>query len=307
MYNSSKNNFNKITIGGYTIAIYVKDFPVPIKLNDRYRLFFGGEKKDIKLNLICGKFDTHLQNYTFQTDFPWKLIVNGDEIIYQFFESKNSKTSYITACFNPTYQKGVIYIRPRKSGLPFLADPLGYPLDELLMINFLSHHRGILCHSLGLSDYKNGFLFSGSSGAGKSTLANLWKDQKNIALLSDDRIIIRKKDGRFMIYGTPWHGDAGVASPDSAPLNKIFFIQHAKKNYCRDVKPMDAAARLLVRSFPTFWDKKGMEFTLQFIDEIVRNIPCYELGFVPDKSIVDYVMGIEGRGQQAVKQWSVSN
>lgn len=58
------------------------------------------------------------------------------------------------------------------------------------------------------------------------------------------------------------------------------------------MSPIDATSRMIVRSFPTFWDKKGMEFTLGFIDELVTEVPCYELGFVPDKTVIDLVKNI---------------
>ncbi|TET41088.1 MAG: hypothetical protein E3J63_02515 [Elusimicrobia bacterium] len=112
-----------------------------------------------------------------------------------------------------------------------------------------------------------------------------------MTILSDDRMIIRKKNARFWIYGTPWHGDARVYSPETAHLEKIFFLKHARKIMLKKLSPVEATSRLIVCSFPTFWDKKGMEFTLRFCAELVKKIPCYELGFVPDESILDFVGG----------------
>jgi hypothetical protein len=72
-------------------------------------------------------------------------------------------------------------------------------------------------------------------------------------------------------------------------LEKIFFLKHAKVSRVERIEGIDAASKLLVCSFPTFWDKKGMEFTLGFIDELVTEVPCYELGFVPDESVLDFI------------------
>ena len=38
-----------------------------------------------------------------------------------------------------------------------------------------------------------------------------------VTILSDDRIAVRMKNGQPWLYGTPWHGDAGLASPASSP------------------------------------------------------------------------------------------
>jgi len=73
------------------------------------------------------------------------------------------------------------------------------------------------------------------------------------------------------------------------PLERVFIIQHADENRAVPLIPLDATSRLLVRSFPTFWDQKGMTFTLEFLSQLSQAVPCYELGFVPDESVVDFV------------------
>lgn len=110
--------------------------------------------------------------------------------------------------------------------------------------------------------------------------------------MSDDRIIVRKIDGQFWIYGTPWHGEANLCSPKKARLEKIFFLKHAEKNGIKKISLIDATSCMIVCSFPTFWNKKGMEFTVGFIDELTREVPCYELGFVPDERVLDLVENI---------------
>jgi hypothetical protein len=176
-----------------------------------------------------------------------------------------------------------------------------------------------MVHSCCVNDNGRGFLYAGTSRSGKSTTARLWlnhtnppsppnnppkspfnkgglegdyKDMRGVKVLSDDRIIIRKMDEIFYAYGTPWHGDVEVANPGRVEIEKIFFLEHSDKNHVKSLSPVDAATRMFVRCFPTFWDKEGLSFTLSFIDEIVRKIPCYELGFVPDKSAVEFVRGL---------------
>ena len=105
--------------------------------------------------------------------------------------------------------------------------------------------------------------------------------------------IIRKENNRFYAYGTPWHSTAKIHSPDRAVLNKIFFITHGKENSARLLGKVDAISRLIIKTFPTYWDPEGMGFTLDFISQIVGNVPCYELPFKPDKNIIDFVRGIE--------------
>jgi hypothetical protein len=253
------------------------------KDNVPYNLFFAEGNAEVILRFRTGSPIQENKNLPgeilFDTQPIWRLYYSNKKYILQ--------TRHHTAILTPDFTSGEIYITKNPRSFPFT-----YPLDEILMINLLSKGRGVMAHACGLQDNRKGMLFAGESGAGKSTLCNLWKDKKDVTVLSDDRIIIRKMEGRYWMYGTPWHGEANLCSPEKAPLEKIFFLKHAQKNSVKKMAPMEAASRLMVCSFPTFWDKKGMEFTLGFIDELIRKIPCYELGFVPDKTAVDFVKNI---------------
>jgi hypothetical protein len=179
------------------------------------------------------------------------------------------------------------------NAIPF---PLRYPLAELIMINLLSQGRGVLLHACGIkvrdgsSMDGQGILFAGVSGAGKSTTARLWEGRPDISLLSDDRVILRKKDDGFWIYGTPWHGDADASSAEAAPLTHIFILEHSERNQARALTPVALAARLFVRSFPTFWERRGIEYTLKVLDDLSQTVPGHTLGFVPNSSVVDFIL-----------------
>jgi hypothetical protein len=249
---------------------------------DPYRSFISDGEAEVDLQVHYGSIPEHKQNREiFDTGTTWSMFTKNGKYIL--------KTGPRIAIFESDFKSGKIYIN--RSGRNAIS-PLSYPLTELLMINLLSQGRGVLAHSCGIDNNGKGMLFVGESGAGKSTLSNLWKDKKDVTVLSDDRIIIRKIDGRFWMYGTPWHGDAKACSPEKVPLEKIFFLRHARENSVSKISEIDAVSKLIVCSFPTFWDKKGMEFTLGFINELTREVPCYELGFVPDKRIIDLVKSI---------------
>ena len=132
-------------------------------------------------------------------------------------------------------------------------------------------------------------MFCGVSGAGKSTLAELWK-KRQAAILSDDRIAVRRRDGIIRAYGTPWHGDARVSLAESAPLGAIYFIVQGTENRVLPMSATDIATRLMVRCFPTFYLPTGMEYTLGFITELAGEVPCYELQFTPDDGAIDTVL-----------------
>ena len=146
-----------------------------------------------------------------------------------------------------------------------------------------------MLHACGVDDNGKGYIFTGRSGAGKSTLAQLWADGGEGTVLSDERVIVRQHGGRLLIYGTPWYGDAKIASPKVVPLERIFVVGHGAENQAVPLRPSAAVSELFARSFPTFWDPEGLAFTLTFLEHLSQKIPCYGLDVVPDAEIIDFV------------------
>ena len=144
-----------------------------------------------------------------------------------------------------------------------------------------------MVHACGVDDDRKGYLFTGNSTHGKTTMAQLWKDRAFV--LNDDRIILRLRDGCFWMFGTPFHGEYTQISPQGVPLDKIFFLSHAETNEVRRKNGVIASSMLLTRSFPPLWDAEGMRYTLDFCAQLMADIPCYELDFVPNQNIVDFV------------------
>ena len=275
----------KLRIADFVISVISSEDSNEFKVDDACLGFITEVEPDAVFRIHyarCPKCE--LNEEIFSTGTIWDL--------YQ------SKGKYILkgpsriAILESDFKSGDIYIEPSSLPLGVPSYPLQYPMGEVLMINILSKGLGTMLHAFGASDSGRGILFAGSSGAGKSTMTDLWNDKKGITVLSDDRIIVRKMGGQFWMYGTPWHGDAKVCSPERAPLEKIFFLKHAEKNGIKKINPIDATSRMVVCSFPTFWDKKGMEFTLNFCAELAGKVPCYELGFVPDERVLDLVKSI---------------
>lgn len=249
-------------------------------------------KPEMALKIHYGnipKYEVSEEDKVFESGGVWSLYRRDGKHIMPLQSPALGENPYKLAILDSQFKSGDVYIRAEYSPQKPVY-PLEYPLDEVLMVNLLSQGRGMEIHACGIIDPEGkGIVFSGTSGAGKSTLANLWKTKKDITILSDDRLIIRKREGQFYVYGTPWHGDAGVCSSENAPLEKIFFLEQAPENYIRKITKVDCVSRLLVRCFPTFYNSEGMEYTLNLCVEMSQEVPSYELGFVPNESVLDLV------------------
>jgi hypothetical protein len=168
--------------------------------------------------------------------------------------------------------------------------PLDYPLDEVLVAHLLGRGRGVELHGCGIIDDKGrGQLFVGQSGAGKTTTAGLWLEDGPYEIVSDDRVIVREIDGVWRMFGTPWHGEAELCSASSAPLAAIHLLSQAARTELVDMLPAAAAASLFGCTFPPFYDAKALGFTLDCLDQLVRDVPVRLLRFLPDRSAVECV------------------
>lgn len=93
------------------------------------------------------------------------------------------------------------------------------------------HHDGFSIHASTVVKDGKGFLFLGKSGTGKSTHSRLWKEVwKDVELLNDDNPIVRRIDGRWWVYGSPWSGKTPCYKQERAPLQGMVRLRQASEN-----------------------------------------------------------------------------
>jgi hypothetical protein len=176
--------------------------------------------------------------------------------------------------------------------LTFLAqnrDPFVGPSLELLVITHLARCGGAILHGCGISFEDRGIVFAGESGAGKSTLCRLWAQEKGVEILSDDRVIVRRRNGAFRLYGSPWHGEEPFAAPGGVELSRIFFIRYGPHNLVQALTADKAVAAMLQCSFPPLWDAGGMAVALELFHALAAATRCAELTFMPDARVIEFV------------------
>lgn len=227
----------------------------------------------------------------FNSGGVWQLYQRDENFNFRFGYEALGSIPYKIAHVCKDFTRGEISLHQKyfDTGQPIY--PLEYPLDQIVFINFLTLGKGVEIHACGLVDFMGqGHLFIGQSGSGKTTMARLWQDEPDVKILSDDRIVLRKLGEEIWMFGTPWHGESGFASPDGVPLKRIYFLSHGQKNDLVLQEETRGVARLLACSFLPFYSSKALDFALGFFEEVVRAIQCYELRFLPNKEVVELIM-----------------
>jgi hypothetical protein len=249
-----------------------------------YRPFLNSGPKDF--DLILGAEPRSLRPATRVFDCPpiWSLHRASAASIFSVYENyPELKATLTVPDEGDTARLDLVGIN---------AEPFRGPAMELLMISRLVPRHGVVLHGCGIDAGGRGIVFAGESGAGKSTLSRLWAAQAGIRVLSDDRVIVRRLDGRFRLYGTPWHGEARFGSPGGVPLERVYFIRHETHNATKAIRPAAAVREFLKCSFPPYWSASGMKAALELYVQLATEVPCAELFFVPDESIVEFAGGI---------------
>lgn len=236
------------------------------------------------------RFDAGPGELLFDSGGLWKLFRNSEGYCFRFTSSYIGPLPYKQATVMPDFKTGRIELSREYFAADQPVNPLEYPLDELLWIHRLAMGQGVEVHGCGvIAPDGRGMLLTGHSGAGKSTSARLWSKHPESRVLSDDRIILRQENGRIHMYGTPWHGDAGVAEAAQSPLDAIFVLQHGKANELRPLGVVESTAELFARSFVPHHSAEGLSAVLQFFQAVTASVPCFGFSFVPDFTAVEAV------------------
>jgi hypothetical protein len=275
----------------------------------------------------------------FDSGTTWRAFETGRGLQFDFSSPALGERPYKRLCIDGRFDKATLQMnRESFQDFPRDAEPLEYPLDELLIMHRLTQEKAIELHGSGIAR-ANGEanLFVGHSGAGKSTTTRLWTEVKDVEVLSDDRIIVRRErdasvvktpsgagggarehgvlrlrdcsasrnnlsaqddktrgaasttGNQMRMYGTPWHGEAMFASPNSAPLSRIFVLEHGQGNVITPLSPSQAVAELFARSFVPFHRHEYIDAALEFLQELVNTVPVYRYAFEPDQRAVEKI------------------
>ncbi len=249
---------------------------------------------------------------TFDSGTTWKLHRTAQQLEFDLQSEMLGLYPYARLAIDDGFSQGTLQMSEECFAyLSYAAEPLGYPLDELLIMHRLTQERAIELHGVGIVGPDGASnLFVGHSGAGKSTTARLWTSLHKVDILSDDRIIVREHPVRqhpirehpghqsnptdaatqIYMYGTPWHGEAHFALPQRAPLQRIFVLEHGHGNVLTRLSRSQMVAELFARAFVPFHRHEYVDHALAFLERVADSVPCYHYSFEPDERAVEKVL-----------------
>lgn len=216
-----------------------------------------------------------------RSDKFWTVYKHGDYILV-----------YTTMPLSDTIDEAMIVIRPGEKSWDIIIDtkdifinPIAYPLDGLLLYYITALNGDIFIHASGVEYDKQGFLFTGQSGRGKTTIARLF-DRAGAFVIHDDRLIIRKIGGRYMMYNTPVYE---MERSNYCRLERIYTLDHGEENRSASLGSLESLTSVMKNCIQHHWNAALIGKLTSAIKDMTEVVDVRALEFLPDISIVDFI------------------
>lgn len=179
-----------------------------------------------------------------------------------------------------TIEKNPQFIDKLKKLYPNLNDAdCEYLAMGALFNQKILDYGGIMLHSSAIAVDGNAYLFSAPCGTGKSTHTQMWQKllgEDKAVIINDDKPIIRKIDGVYYAYGTPFSGKHDISVNNGFPIKGICFVCRGEVNRIERLKTENAVTPFLNQTIRPH-NFNEYDKLLDIIDDLLNSIPCYKL------------------------------
>lgn len=160
-----------------------------------------------------------------------------------------------------------------------------YALDSLLRIQLswmLLVRWGFLLHAATVTRNGWAYIFTGRSGAGKSTVASLAPEG---SVLTDEISLVRREEGEWRAYGTPFWGEFRAAGRNvSAPVKGIFRLIQATENRVEAMESREFLKTLMPNILFFSREREANARLLEIAERASNEVAGYALAFRKDAS-----------------------
>lgn len=147
----------------------------------------------------------------------------------------------------------------------------------------LLHFGGMMLHASAVEYGGYAYVFSGPCGMGKSTHTRLWQKEfgESVRVFNDDKPAIRRVEGKWYAYGTPWCGKDGININLKAPLGGICFLRRGEENRIRRVDGLEAAQYVMSQTLRRFKHEESFDLMISNINALIKEVPIFEFKNLP--------------------------
>ncbi len=150
-------------------------------------------------------------------------------------------------------------------------------LSRRIAENLLAYD-GMLLHCSAVEVDEKAYLFTAPSGTGKSTHASFYKEifKNRATIINDDKPIVRKIDGKFFVFGSPWQGKHKIGENKKAKIKGICHLTRGKTNQITKADKNYMISVLLSQTLRPKEEEK-MDKLLTLLEEMLDSTDLYLL------------------------------
>lgn len=162
-----------------------------------------------------------------------------------------------------------------------------YCMNNYLMMLFAfasMDRQTLLFHASVIAREEKAYLFLAKSGTGKSTHSTLWlKHVPGCQLVNDDNPAVGVRDGKVIVYGTPWSGKTPCYRNVSFEVGGFVRITRDTINHITREGVVQAFATLLPSCSGVKWDKRLYRAQGDALSAVIGLTKVYVIGCRPDR------------------------
>lgn len=144
---------------------------------------------------------------------------------------------------------------------------------------------GLLLHAAAVVVDGKAYLFTAPRKTGKSTHVQLWLDTfgERALILNEDKPALRRIDGVWYAFGTPWSGKTGRNTNLQVPIGGIAVLRRAKENFIEQLPGSMVLHELLEQTVRPA-DPVGSMRLLELLDSLLSQVRVWKLHCNMDRS-----------------------
>lgn len=285
----------KITFTIAEVTITLKS-DIPIIISSRFQPFYTNEDIGYVAEFFEVKELPQLSEKIVYCDSGTAIIEESKNVFCRkFYDKSRGNIAYAVGIYDLHNRK--IQVQYIEEGIPCINHTDG-AFYHIGWEDILLHEKHMILHACCIETEGQGILFSGSSGIGKSTQGQLWCEYEEARMINGDRPILYKKNEIWTAFGSPYAGSSKCHENENTPVKAIVMLKQAKECSIRKLSVAEAFRRVYAQMTISTWDVNCVQFACTLAEQLVTEIPVYELFCTPDYRAVELlkeVLNQEGR------------
>lgn len=162
----------------------------------------------------------------------------------------------------------------------------------------LLRERRLILHAACVDTPLGGLLFSGPSGVGKSTQAELWQQYAGARLINGDRPVLQKTAEGWRAWGSPYAGSSHCFRNESCSVRAVILLRQAPRCSLRRLSGGESFRGVFAGTTANSWDRDSVLLACQLAEELIGDVPVYQLSCTPDRAAVELLKRQLERGME---------